>query len=345
MTPSHTYRTALIGLGRIGRSYTHDKRTARHFRYATHAQALAAHPAFSWEAAVDSDPSALEATLAEWCVPYCFRSEKEMVRCYQPEVVVIATPPNARLEMIESLPTLRAVVVEKPLGTDGFAAAELVEHCRNRGIMLQVNFWRRFDRALRELAGGRLRAEIGDVQTAFGLYGNGVRNNGTHLIELIRMLLGEIAEVQALAPPRARSRSPLPNDADFPFSLRLDNGIALSVADLDFSRFREVALDVWGTSGRLEILQEGLIVRLSQVADHRAIEGEREVAADCSDVKSSGAGTALYDLYDNLAGALRGQSELLSPGANALITERVVDALVASARADGARIVMTEFCA
>ena len=343
MTRSPRYRTALIGLGRIGRTYAHDKRTARHYRYASHAQVLNAHPAFAWEAAVDPDPSALEATSLEWKVPHTFRDVEEMARSCRPEVAVIATPPEARLKVIQSLPGLRAAIVEKPLAANGAAAAELVDYCREQGIALQVNLSRRFDRTLTELAGDRLTDCIGTVQAAFGVYGNGLRNNGVHLIDMVRMLLGEVVAVRALGQPVARVASPIAGDVDLPFSLTLENGAVVCVGNLDFSYYREVALDVWGAAGRLEFFQEGLTVRLSRATDHRAIEAEREVASDRPETRTSGAGTALYALYDNLADALAGRAELASPATSALVAERVVDALIASADADGARMVVAEF--
>ena len=343
MTYSPTYRTALIGLGRVGRAYAHDKRTARHYRYASHAQVLSAHPAFAWEAAVDPDPAALEATSLEWEVPHIFRDVEEMARIFRPDVAVIATPPEVRFEVIRSLPGLRAAVVEKPLAANGATAAELVDHCREQGIALQVNLSRRFDRALTELAGERLTDCIGTVQAAFGLYGNGLRNNGVHLIDMVRMLLGEVVAARALGQPVARSANRISGDVDLPFSLTLDDGVVVCVGNLDFSYYREVALDVWGAAGRLEFFQEGLTVRLSRATNHRAIEAEREVASDRPETRTSGAGTALYALYDNLADALAGQAELSSPGTSALVTERVVDALIASADADGARMVVADF--
>ena len=41
-------RTVLVGCGEVGAGYATDPLMARHYPYATHAQVLAAHPAFAW---------------------------------------------------------------------------------------------------------------------------------------------------------------------------------------------------------------------------------------------------------------------------------------------------------
>jgi predicted dehydrogenase len=62
-------RTVVIGFGRVASGYAKDPVMARHYPYATHAQVLAAHPGFSWDAVVDTDGEALAAARAEWKIP------------------------------------------------------------------------------------------------------------------------------------------------------------------------------------------------------------------------------------------------------------------------------------
>mgnify|MGYP001412936739 CR=1 FL=1 len=66
-----------------------------------------------------------------------------------------------------------------------------------------VNYWRRADRLFQALAAGGLTEHVGSPQAVFGLYGNGLVNNGGHLIDFLRMLLGVCyAPAQAAAASR-----------------------------------------------------------------------------------------------------------------------------------------------
>ena len=62
-------RTVMFGFGRIGAAYADDPKTARHYRYASHAQVLSAHPDFDWQGVVDPCDRALDQARTKWNVP------------------------------------------------------------------------------------------------------------------------------------------------------------------------------------------------------------------------------------------------------------------------------------
>jgi predicted dehydrogenase len=321
------FRTALIGLGRVGSSYADDPLTAKYYRYASHAQALSNHTAFAWDAAVDSNLAALASAQARWGFQHGADSVAKLLNSYQPEVIVLATPASAYTATISECPDLKAVLCEKPLGSSFADAQDFVDLCAKRGILVQVNFWRRCDSFYRRLAAGELAAIIGKPQTISGYYGNGLLNNGSHLVDFCRMLFGEIVEVAVLGSPLHRSGLPLADDFDVACRLGFADGGAAVLQPLDFNYYREIGLDIWGERGRLELLNEGLTNRLSRCATHRALQAANEIALDAPEVLPSTVGEALIQVYDNLAAVLRGEGGLLSPAASALRTGRVIEAI------------------
>jgi hypothetical protein len=68
------------------------------------------------------------------------------------------------------------------------------------------------------------------------------------------------------------------------------------------------------------------------------MRGESEIASDAAELLPTTVGTALWQMYDNLADAVAGRAPLWSPGESALQVERVVAALEASLSANGAKI-------
>lgn len=331
-------RTVVIGLGKIGLGYADDPVMARHYPYATHAQVLAAHPAFEWGAAVDVAEPARRAARERWGVPRV-GSRVEEVAEYEPEVAVLATPPGSRLGILESLPSVRAVLVEKPLGRSVEEGEEFLAWCRGRGIPVQVALWRRADAGFRDLA-ATLAERIGRPQAALALYGNGLLNNGTHIVDFVRMLLGEVVEVQAAAGIAPYREGPIDADVNVPFHLALESGTGVSVQPLRFAHYRENGVDIWGESGRFSILQEGLSMRWYPRRENRGMQGEREVDSDAAVEVPSTVGHAFYALYTDLADALRGGTALCSPGESALRTARVVQAVLDSAARGGAPVRM-----
>jgi predicted dehydrogenase len=324
---SRRFRTALIGLGRIGSTYAEDPLIAKRYRYASHAQALVDHPAFAWDAAVDPNSAALASAKERWGFKYGAHSMAKLLENYQPEIIVLATPPSAYTPTISECPELKAVLCEKPLGSSFSDAQKFVDLCAARDILVQVNFWRRCDVFYRQLAAGELSAMIGKAQMVNGCYGNGLFNNGSHLVDFCRMLFGEIVEVAALGSPVHRAGFPLDNDFDVACRLGFANGGMAVLQPLDFSHYREIGLDIWGERGRLELLNEGLTNRLSRRATHRALGAANEIVLDAPEALPSTVGAALLQVYDNLAAVLLGEGELLSPAASALHTTQVIEAI------------------
>lgn len=320
-------RTVVIGLGKVAAGYADDPVMARYYPFATHAQVLAAHPSFSWEAVVDVSDKVLAVARQRWRIPHIARSVDELAHIYQPEVAIIATPPQFRSAIIEQLPSLRAVLVEKPLGLTLGDGQKFLDECCRRGILVQVNLWRRADECFRALATGRLAELVGRVQAAFGVYGNGLLNNGTHMVDFVRMLLGEVEAVQAIGGVLPYPAGPIPGDVNLPFNLRLRGGLVVLMQPIRFEHYRENSLDIWGEKARLSIMQEGLGIYLYPQRENRAMAGEREIASDQPSVLESTAGWALYQIYENLAAALHEGVPLWSSGESALQTVRAIEAV------------------
>jgi predicted dehydrogenase len=321
-------RTALVGLGKIGAGYAHDPVMARHIQFATHAQVLDSHPEFEWVGAVDTDELARAEARRRW--PDIPVASSPAGIC--PDVAVLATGPASRLNVLAELPTVRAVIVEKPLGRDAAEARRFLDVCEERAIAVQVCYWRRADSAFRALAEGGLEHAIGRPQAATVVYGNGLRNNGSHMIDFVRMLVGEVTG--AWVPPGVAPyrEGPLESDVNVSFHLTA-NGVPVAVHPLRFAHYRENALEVWGERGRLTVVQEGLRIRVMSSAPNRAMQGEREINSDAVREIPSTVGNALYELYSNVANALAGGGPLWSDGESALRTEAVVDEVATAAAA------------
>jgi predicted dehydrogenase len=332
-------RTALIGFGKMADTYAEDPIMAQHYRYAAHSQVLADHPAFAWDCVIDPSAEARARAAERWGIQQSFATVTEAAAAgYAPDCLVIATPPTLRAAALEPFPSVKAILVEKPLGPSLAEGDALIAMARARNVIVQVNIWRRADETLRFLAGGLIAEKLGRVQAATLIYGNGLHNNGFHMIDLTRMLLGEITAVQALGPAIPGPHLPLPGDFDLRFALSLRGGEMVLAQPVDFRDYRENGFDFWGSDGRLSVWQEGLTFALAPRRDNRAMRGEREIASDAPAPLTTTVGNALWRMYDNLAEAVAGRASLWSPGDSAVQVERVVAALEASLAANGATI-------
>lgn len=230
----------------------------------THAGAYAACPETELVAVADADPRRAEEAGRRWHAR-AHTDVATLLEAEAPEIVSVATPDATHADVLEQClraPSVRAVLAEKPLALDVAAARALVALARERDVLLAVNYSRRFAPAFQ-----RLRADlgIGELQHVHGLYVKGLAHNGTHWLDLLRMLAGEAVAVAGL--DRLREGGPDPTlDAE----LTLPGGAGARLAGLDTARFTAFEMDLVGTQGRVRITESGHVIeRFAVAADPR----------------------------------------------------------------------------
>lgn len=319
-------KTVIIGFGGIAAGYAKDTLMHRYYPYATHAQVLKDHPQFEWVGIVESDPIVAATAKSEWSIANVYSTVEELARHINPEIAIIATPPNERFSIIKHMPSLRGVLVEKPLGLTLREASMFTDYCQQHSLIAEINFWRRTDVLFNRLAKGLLFELIGEVQAIFGVYGNGLKNNGSHLIDFIRFMCGEIQAVQSVTQRYLDYQSPIATDTHVAFDLLLQDKIA-HFQPINFSHYRECSVDIWGETGRLSIVQEGMKVLHYACKNNRATQGCFEIASDQPKEIDSTVGHALYHMYTNLADALLNGAPQKSSIMEGLKNIQIIDAI------------------
>lgn len=304
-------KSVLVGFGRIGNSIRHDAKMAKYFKYASHAQVLAEHPAFDWIAVVDPDVDARNRAFAEWAI---LGGTKVGDWAVHIEFAVLTCPPSARLDIVRQLPNLRACLIEKPLGPQG---REFLGYCASRNIAVSVNFWRRAVPAYRQALD-----QVGAIQAVHAIYGNGLYNNGSHLIDFCGMLFGKPEQAGRISAPKrlgALGCSGPVDDYAVDFSL-IYPSFTINAQHIDYNHYREFSLDVWGTNSRVTFSQESLLIAGHWRRDHRAMENQREMSDACQYTHVD-VSRALYDLYTSIA-----KGESVSPAT--MLTQNLCDRIV-----------------
>ncbi len=292
-------KTILIGFGNIAANYADDIFMQKWFKYSTHLQVLRDHPEFYLKAIVDENNFALNKAKSLGNIPEVKQNIDELDDPEEFEVAILAIPPEDRLKIMNKLPKIKAIIFEKPLANNISDAQDIIDLCQKKRIIAEVNFPRRFDEKV--LANkNKLQNDLGQLQSAFGIYGNGLNNNGSHLLDLTRMLIGDCIWAQSLANGLSDDVSPIKNDFNIPFALGFKNGVKLFVQFVKFENYREVYLDLWGTKGRLSFLQEGLVSAYSSLKRHRFSEYDNELENDNRLISLMDQSNAMYNLYDFL---------------------------------------------
>lgn len=121
----------------------------------------------------------------------------------QIDLVVFAAPPNNRLNDLKRVSELGAkfCVFEKPLDTDLQSSLEIIAFCQKKSIQALVNFHRRYDPSLNDFH-AQLPAHEIPVKVVVH-YSKGIKNYGSHAIDLLISYFGDASGVLASYSNRA----------------------------------------------------------------------------------------------------------------------------------------------
>lgn len=244
-------RAVVVGCGRFGAG------GAPTGPVASHASAYARDPRFELVGLSDPHREALAAARARWRT----RGHEDAValcREERPDVVSIASATTSHaavaLGILEAAPP-RCLVVEKPLASDAAPAAAVLAAARAAGTSVCVNYTRRFTRAFQALRDDLQRGVVGVPAFVRLTYGKGLANNGSHALDLLRMLFGDpVAERATKAPWAAGGPG---DDACVEADLTLPGGARARLEVFDERIATVFELDLFTSTSRVRATLSG----------------------------------------------------------------------------------------
>lgn len=317
------FRAVVIGCGWIGAGTARDPAIVG---VQSHAEAYARHPRVTLAGLADHDLTRAETAAAQFGPCDVFDDPAVMLETLRPEIVSICTPDDnhaAMLRLALSQSSTRAVLMEKPLATDVHEARELVQAARQQDVILAVNYSRRFCPAFRRLRDELQQGVFGRVQQVHGYYGKGIIHNGTHWIDLLRCLTGEIVQASVLTTVKPDPQTP---SAQFLCA----GGIPATLQALDHTAFTLFEMDIIGTAGRVRILDGGHRILRSRTVESPLYAGYVNLGDE--QIEERCLKDAMLHAVDDLVSCLAGHSKQPAcTGADAVACLETATAILAQA--------------
>ena len=185
-------RAAIIGCGNIGSIWDEESSGDA---LLTHAAAYQRCAGTTLVAGCDPHAERLERFGRTRAVSGLYDDVDKMLANAKPDVVSLCTPATAREGILAAVleAGVRYVFCEKPIATTVAEAQRIEQLAKRHDARIAINYTRRWDPALVELSQLLQSGELGTVQAISAYYGKGIVNNGTHMLDLIAMLLGDAA--------------------------------------------------------------------------------------------------------------------------------------------------------
>jgi predicted dehydrogenase len=189
MSNAPVYSALIIGAGNIGAFFDSPESSD----VLTHAHAYTLHPGFRLAGFVDSDYARAQEAARIWGQP-AFKTFAEAFQTVNIDTVSVCVPDevhNGVLTEVLRYP-VKLVFAEKPLAKTLQQAEAIVALAETKKIPVVVNYSRRFVRELTALKQDIADNKHGRFIAGSGMYGKGILHNGTHMLDLLMYLLGDI---------------------------------------------------------------------------------------------------------------------------------------------------------
>lgn len=315
-----TYKVLIIGCGAIAGGYDAERSPADW--PLSHAGAIARSDDFELITCVDPDEAARKAFAERWNVPVAVASLDNLEADEgQYDLIVIASPTQCHAAHLDgALATKpRAVFCEKPVAGDLNGANRIAEQFGSSDTLLAVNYTRRWAPDLVEFATQIEAGSWGALVAAAGTYTKGIVHNGTHMIDLLHMLVGDL-ELHSVGPARPDFWADDPTASAI---LATKNGAPVHLVAGDANAHTQFELVLGFERGEIAMRDGGLRIETRRVADSDIVVGHRQLGVP--DSIPGRYPEAMSRAYANIAGALHGDVPLASTSENALKAQRLCE--------------------
>ena len=255
MTNDHMASALLIGAGNIGALYDID--SGPETVPLTHLSALTTCQQIGWIDVLETNPEHVRRIKRNQKIRHCVASLAELkAHADDYTIACIATPGDTHFSMLEALNrsaiNIGHVLCEKPLFSAAAKFHAQASEIKQMKFPVTVNYprtWSIDNTSLLDLAA---KYELGACTSVVASYGKGLKNNGSHMINLLLNLFGGTPEITSVG---RHHTNDLDHDPTVSFGLLL-NGHEIAVTATSSKSFSLFELDLRFERGRI-VLKDG----------------------------------------------------------------------------------------
>lgn len=191
------YSLTIIGGGAISTGY--DSPTDDNIL--THIHGALVHSSIKLDAIVEINKEQQIHIRDKWGEEFdIFSSTQDAFDRYRSDIVVVATPTSSHLHVIKDIYSIyepKLILCEKPIVMSIDELNELENIQKQKSTKILTNYIRRFDPSLNKIK-DFIQDNKSIIHHFYGTFTKGFLHNGSHMIDLIYMLVGEIDNLEVI---------------------------------------------------------------------------------------------------------------------------------------------------
>ena len=268
------YKSAIIGLGQIGYKLDLDK--TRKIIW-SHAKAYQVHKNTELVAVCDVNKVNYDSFNKHYPNIFFYNNYHNMMDKNQIDIVSICVPTSEHLEIVKKLinHNIKALFIEKPMGQNIREAEEISTLCKEKNIILAVNYMRRWENKYKVIKKIIDINEFGVLQsiTAYGC--TALLTSASHLIDLFLFYGGTVEWlIGSLQNNYIRKVHGIDDPGGFAF-VKFKNGVfgfLKGVSDNPNNYMFEI--DLLFSNGRITSSSDGEVLKIKKFVDNKNSSGQ-----------------------------------------------------------------------
>ena len=167
----------------------------------THIKAALKHQQINLDSIVEIDENQRKNIVNKWGRDFNIYSNiKEAFEFHKSDIVIVASPTNTHLKVIQDIFDIyepKLIICEKPIVSNAIEYKTLNNLLNTKNSKIITNFPRRFDPSMNKLR-QFMQDPITKVNHFYGTFTKGLFHNGSHMLDLISMLVDKIEDIKPI---------------------------------------------------------------------------------------------------------------------------------------------------
>jgi len=309
------FSALIIGAGNMGAFYDNPVSSM----CLSHAHAFTSHEGFDLIGFIDSNHSKAEKAAELWGRK-AYHSIKEAFDTVGAiDLAVVAVPDNVHYSVLMEVVKhpVRLVFAEKPLAISINEARDVIQQFEKRGVTLSVNYTRRFIPEFKMLKKSITTGDLGKFLNGSGYYGKGFLHNGSHMVDLLRYLLGDIESITETDKIVDYSQ----DDPSLNATVKINDNRNFYMIAIDARDYTIFELDLLFSKARIRLTNSAYTIEKSRIAPNKDFPGYHILETE--NTVRINIGNALLHAADNIHAFLAGGAPLECTGADGLEAVRL----------------------
>ncbi|MDD1653042.1 MAG: Gfo/Idh/MocA family oxidoreductase [Methanomicrobiales archaeon] len=328
------YRSAVVGLGNIGFKLSLDTRRQSTW---SHVDAYLRSGRTVLTGAVEINP----ATAAEFRALHpdipVYPTLRDLFREQRIDIISIAVPTGLHFPVFREIAEypVKAIFCEKPLSDSPAHSREMIRIAGERGMVLAVNYSRRWEYSYQKVRDMVRGGEIGSLRSVNAYYSGRILAMGSHILDTVRMIAG--VEPVAIS-ARTAVDAPDPSLTGW-MECRGDILVTFSATGKEENLVFE--LDLFGDRGRLTIGMNGKEITWGTFSESQRYSTYREAVREVLPIPEQK--DRFVEAVRDIAAVLDGERPAPAcTGSDGLWVDTLIDAALRSARGRGVPVPIGE---